>query len=133
MEEKNISREESLSIIQQMIQTAKIEQKDDGRGWIVWGWMLFCASVLTVLNMRNDWFQTWFFWNAFGILVLVIFLYETFAKMLKRKVRVKTYTKDLFNRLNIGFFISLMFIILAMNQSLRLEGYPYAVPALSPL
>jgi hypothetical protein len=51
MEEKQISEQESLSIIQKMIQTAKKEQIDDGKGWIIWGWMLFMASVLTVLNL----------------------------------------------------------------------------------
>jgi len=41
MEEKNLTEQESMLIIQQMINTAKHEQKDDGIGWIVWGWLLF--------------------------------------------------------------------------------------------
>ena len=43
MEEKKLSEQESLQIIQEMIYTAKKEQKDNGMGWIVWGWMLFAA------------------------------------------------------------------------------------------
>ena len=59
-----LSGRDSLQIIQQMIDTAKQEQKDDGQGWIVWGWMLFLASTLTVVNMRMHWTQPFYFWNA---------------------------------------------------------------------
>jgi hypothetical protein len=116
MEERQISEQESLSIIQQMIQTAKKEQIDDGKGWIIWGWMLFMASVLTVFNLHFRWFGTYFFWNAFGIVTLIALFYQCIVfLLLKRREKVKTYTKDLFNKLNAGFFISLMFIIVAIN------------------
>src|SRR5437763_12208093 len=98
MEEKQITEHESLQLIQQMISLAKKEQKDDGRGWIVWGWMLFFASVFTVVNLHARWFNTYFFWNAFGILTVVIFIYETVSKyVFKKATRVKTYTGDLFS------------------------------------
>ena len=116
MEEKQLSEEESLVLIQQMIGTAKKEQIDDGKGWIVWGWMLFLASIFTIFNMRFDWFQTYFFWNLFGGITIIIFLYEIITVLfIKKRLRVKTYTKDLFDKLNAGFFISLMFIIVAIN------------------
>lgn len=116
MEERNISEKESLLLIQQMIHTAKKEQKDDGKGWIIWGWMLLLASLLTIINMRTEWFDTFFFWNAFGIIAFVLLAWETIRYFFfKRSERVKTYTGDLFNKLNVGFFISLMFIIVAIN------------------
>src|SRR6476661_8964734 len=116
MEEKNISQEEGLLIIQRMIQIAKVEQKDNGKGWIVWGWMLFLASFLTVINLHLRWFNPYFFWNAFGITTIVIFTYGKINKVVvKKPAAVRTYTQELFSKLNIGFFTSLMFIILAMN------------------
>jgi hypothetical protein len=119
MEEKQISEHEGLLLIQQMIQTAKKEQKDDGKGWIIWGWMLFLASVLTVLNINFKWFQTFFFWNFFGVITLVALAYQTVSYLFIRKTeKVRTYTKDLFQRLNPGFFISLMFIIVAINVNI---------------
>src|SRR4051794_27444363 len=97
MEEKQITEHESLQLIQQMIGLAKKEQKDDGRGWIVWGWMLFFASVLSVINLHMRWFDTYFFWNVFGLLTVVMCLYETANKLwFKKSTRVKTYTGDLF-------------------------------------
>jgi hypothetical protein len=120
MEEKQLNERESLLLIQQMISIAKKEQKDDGRGWILWGWLLFAASLLTVLNVNFRWFDTFFFWNLFGLATLLIFLYELVSKyVLKKTARVKTYTGDLFSRLNTGFFICIVFIIVAINVGTR--------------
>lgn len=111
---------ESLLLIQQMIHSAKKEQKDDGRGWIIWGWLLFIASLLTVANIRFQWFSAFFFWNIFGLASIGMFIYETVVKYIfKRTNRVKTYTGDLFSKLNAGFFICLIVIIVAMNVGAR--------------
>lgn len=116
MEDKQITGQESFRIIQQMIQTAKKEQKDDGKAWIIWGWALFAASILTYFNMVNDWFNTFFFWNFFGVFAIAVFLYTAARVYLFRKnERVRTYTRDLLGRLNIGFFLTLFLIIVSMN------------------
>ena len=116
MEQKELSEQESLLIIQQMIQTAKQEQKDDGLGWIIWGWLLFAASVLTWLNMKFDWFSHYLFWNAFGCIAGLLMIYElTRDFFFKKNQKVKTYTSDLFRKLNGGFFIFLIMIIFSMN------------------
>jgi hypothetical protein len=129
MEEKNISEHESLLIIQRMIQTAKAEQKGDGIWWIIWGLMLFLASFLTVINLHLRWFNPYFFWNGFGITTIVIFLHGKINKTLgKKPAPVRTYTQELFSKLNIGFFISLMFIIITMNIKLSpLIGFPLLI------
>ena len=115
-QEKPLSEQESLQIIQQMIQAAKREQKDDGKGWILWGWMLFLASVFTFLNLKFRWVSTYFFWNLFGGIALALLLYATIRLLFKKsKEKVRTYTKDLFEKLNIGFFVFLMLIIFSIN------------------
>lgn len=116
MEDKQLSGHDSLLLIQQMIDTAKHEQKDDGKGWIIWGWLIFLASVFTFFNIEQNWTNTFFFWDLFGIVSLVVLLYQVIHyRFIKRRIRVKTYTQDLFNKLNTGFFIALMLIILSMN------------------
>lgn len=117
MEDKELSQQESFRLIEQMISTAKQEQKDDGRGWIIWGWMLFLASSFTLLNLRFWWLDNLFiFWDLFGLVAILLGVIETVRYFFfKKKVRVKTYTKDIHQKLNIGFFISLMLIILSMN------------------
>jgi len=123
MEQDNqMNEHESLLIIQQMINTAKQEQKDDGKGWIIWGWLLFLSSVLTVLNLNFHWVHTYFFWNVFGSITLVFAFFNIIRRFFfASRQNVKTYTKDLFNKLNTGFFISLMFIIVATNVGVRPE------------
>ena len=115
-QDKPLSEQESLLIIQQMIQAAKREQKDDGKGWILWGWLLFLASVFTFLNLKFGWVSTYFFWNLFGGVALILLLLTT-IRILSRKPakKVRTYTKDLCEKLNIGFVIFLMLIIFSMN------------------
>jgi hypothetical protein len=121
--EETFSKEESLHLISQMINAAKKEQKDNGIGWIMWGWLLFIVSILTVFNIRFRWFEIGFFWNVFGIVVLVYMFFEIIRSQFFKKVeRVRTYTQDLFSKLNAGFFISLMFIIFSMN--LNVENNP---------
>jgi hypothetical protein len=124
MEDKIISEKESMLLIQQMITTAKKEQTDSGIGWIVWGWLLFFASIFTYLNEQFNWLSTFFFWNMFGIAAILLVLYEVAKYFFGTKTeKVKTYTGDLFDRLNIGFGISLMLIIMSMNIA-----YPSTVP-----
>jgi hypothetical protein len=126
MQEKQLTEHESLLLIQQMITMAKKEQRDDGRGWILWGWLLFLASLLTVANLHFLWFDTFFFWDLFGLATLLIFGYQLITKFVGRKEqRVKTYTSDLFTRLNAGFFICLMFIIVAINVGTRVMATKY--------
>lgn len=120
MEQKKLSEQESLLIIQQMIQTAKQEQKDNGLGWILWGWLLFAASVLTWLNIKFEWFSVYLFWNIFGIVAGLLIAYEVILKLFfNKKKKVKTYTNDLFQKLNGGFFIFLMMIIFSINLGVQ--------------
>jgi hypothetical protein len=117
-DENRLSENESLLIIQQMIETAKQEQKSDGIKGIFWGWLLLLVSLVSFANSKMQWFSQYFFWNVFGGLTLSFFLFMIIRNFFfNRMPRVKTYTGDLLERLNIGFFVSLLFLIIAMNVS----------------
>jgi hypothetical protein len=125
MDEKISSQYESLRIIDQMIQTAKKEQNDNGKGWIIWGWLLFAASILSWFNIKMEWFSTFFFWNLFGVGALILMAIEVFKHFfIKEPAQVRTYTKDLYEKLNIGFFISMLLIIFSMNLGVHpIKGF----------
>ena len=119
MEEKQLSEQDSLRLIQEMIHTAKKEQKDDGKSWIIWGWLLFFASFLSFLNQKFHWFNDFFFWDIFGLCTILLLIYEAIRYFTSKRIdRVRTYTRDLLEKLNIGFFIFLLLIILSINAGL---------------
>ena len=125
MQEEKMTEQESFLIIQQMIQTAKLEQKDDGKGWIIWGWLIFLASIFTYLNLQFNRLSTFFFWNVFGFATLILLGYQIIKTIAgKGNEKVKTYTNDLFKKLNIGFTISLFLIIFSMNLGVHpIKGF----------
>ncbi len=108
---ERITYEESMSIIQQMISTAKNEQKDDGRGWIVWGWLLFAASLFSFIDLKLNLLNPYIFWNILGSATIILTRFVFF----RNTQAVKTYTGGVFKKLNIGFFISLIIIVSAIN------------------
>ncbi len=131
MPQQNLSERESLQIIQRMIQTAKQEQKDNGAGWIFWGWLLFLASALSVVNIHMEWFSQFFFWNCFGIGAILLTLVSVWRSIpFQKSAPVKTYTGELFQKLNIGFAVTLLLVIVAMNRGI---GPVYGFAILSAL
>lgn len=112
MEEKNITERESLAIIQQMIQTAKQVHSERGNGWLLWGWLLFLSSSLSVIFSYTGMMEyISYVWNAMLVAVLVGFILE---RVIKRKQgEVKTYIQVLLDRIGAGFFISLFCLIAA--------------------
>jgi hypothetical protein len=127
--EKNLTEQEGLDLIQRMIFVAKREQQDDGKRWIFWGYALLTVSVFTLLNLQFGWMaDPYICWNIFGVLVLGYFLYRMIHYFIVKPTKVRTYTRDLLNRLNIGFLISLALILVAMNRRLEpVVGFPLLI------
>lgn len=117
MPEKPMTEMESLQIIQRMITAAKQEQRDNGAGWILWGWLLFAACFFSVINLHTEWFSQYFFWNIFGVCTLILLTASFFKNRFRPSAaKVRTYTSDLFQQLNLGFTITLMLHIISINR-----------------
>ena len=110
MDNKKLSGEESWRLIQDMIQVAKEDHRETGISWLLWGWLLFTASVLSVvycyLNMRS-----YISWTWMSVLVLGGILFVFVRLQRKRQQVVKTYVQELLQRFAIGFFISIIIIV----------------------
>lgn len=110
MEEKNLSEKDSLALISQMIQVAKEDHYENGDGWLIWGWLLFIASVLSVVfsytNLREYIGIVWW-----GILGVGLIIYVFGHVLSKKRQRVRTYVQVLLDRLGTGFFVSLFTLI----------------------
>ena len=130
MEEQKITEQESLQLIQQMIQVAKADYRENGDGWLIWGWLLFIASVssgvLSYLQIKG-----YIGWIWTGMLIVGMLLYIFFHVLKKKDEKVKTYVQELLDRIGTGFFISLFAIVAAgfiINSSYGF-GYYYILYA----
>lgn len=116
MQEEQLSKEKSLEIIQQMISQAKSNISDNGLGWLLWGSMIIAAAVSTFVFIEMDADQIFLGWNIFGIVTIVLLLWDLFKP--KRK-KVRTYIDDLLRLADVGFIISLFTIIFAINVAVN--------------
>ena len=125
MEEKQLSGQESLALINQMISKAKNEITDNGFGWLLWGGMIFLASISTYLVYELDLAVNPFIgWNVFGLIAIPLLVYDLIRQ--KRKLRARTYIDDLLFMFDIGFTICIFVIIISMNISVNPnEGFGY--------
>ena len=130
MEERRISEHESLHLIQQMIQVAKEDHRENGEGWLLWGWLLFLASTISAVLIYMH-VEGVFSWVWTGTLVVGIALY-LFSRQKRRNEEVKTYVQELLDRLGTGFFISLFAVVAASAISKQgfAFGYFYILYAL---
>lgn len=112
-ENPSFSGEESLRLIEQMIGRAREAEKDSGRGWIVWGWLLFLASIIHYGFIKAGIQKGSVVWQIFGVAAAVLFFYEQFLRkyFVKSVVTVKTYTNELVSKLGVAFFISLAILV----------------------
>lgn len=125
MEEKQLSGHESLALINQMISKAKNEITDNGLGWLLWGGMIFLASVSTYIIIEFDLDVSPFVgWNVFGLIAIPLMVYNFIRH--KRTVTTRTYVDELLYLFDIGFTICLFVIILSMNISVDPnDGFGY--------
>lgn len=106
MKETKLTNTESLQIIEQMIGRAKQEEKDSGWGWILWGCLLFFASIIHYVALLNGKQYGNLIWNAFAIAAFLLMAYSFFMK--KKAPSVQTYTGELVGKIGNAFFISLV-------------------------
>ena len=113
-QEEELSHEKSLEIIHQMINRAKTNITDNGIGWLLWGSMIFLASVATYVLILFKYENLFVAWNVFGLIAVVLLAYDFMKK--KNKV-VRTYVDDVLRWVDIGFAVCLFIIIVSMNIS----------------
>ena len=111
--EEPLSGEQSMQIIHQMISQAKNNYSENGVSWLLWGILLFLASMSTYVFIDIKASDIFMGWNIFGITSIVLLLYRVFSKPLKKQV--KTYVDDLMKMVDLGFIACMGIVILAIN------------------
>jgi hypothetical protein len=124
MDDKKLSGEESLQLIQQMIQVAKDDHRENGDGWLIWGWLLFTSSVASVI-MGYTRLSEYIGYVWTGMLVAGVIIYVAGRIRKKKRQQVQTYVQELMEKLSTGFFISLFTLIIASNMSNSFFSFGY--------
>ncbi len=104
MIEEKFSPEQSLQVIQSMIEKVKKDVQDNSFYFLMWGWLVFIAALLHfALMMFTDFKQPYHAWNLMLIGVIV-----SIIKGIKesRKEKVKTYVGETMNYFGISLGIT---------------------------
>lgn len=122
--EAPLSHVQSLSIIEQMIATAKDDHRENGNGWLLWGWLLFGASISSVIliELRAPQYINWV-WT--GMLMVGLGIFIGLALLRPRRRVVTTFVSELLHKLNVGFFVSLLVMIAASFITGHLSAFGY--------
>jgi hypothetical protein len=115
-----LSEAQSFDIIQKMINTVKTEIDDNSFYNLLWGWLVFLASLGHFLLLRTGYahpYITWALMPAGGIVTMV------YAFRHERHKKVRTYLDDLMKYVLIAFLVSLGLVLFFMSR-LQLNTYP---------
>ncbi len=120
-----LTETESWEIIQHMIRQAKNEVRNDGSYYLLWGWLVFIASLSHyllgyVLHYRYPY--------AVWLLMLVGIAGTIYQSVRKSKTqRVKTHMEQFIGSFWLGIFIAIVVVLLGAAFK---TGYATAYPVL---
>lgn len=111
MNDKNLTHDESLQIIQSMILTAKNRITENGFHFLLWGILVIIASITQyVLLVSGSGIQSNLSWMVMPVIGLPIaFVYEYRRN---RKVRTQGHIDGWYKYLWLGFGITLIIMVL---------------------
>ena len=110
--DQQLSNEQSLEIIHQMIRQAKTTITETGLSWLLWGSMLFLTSIATYIFIDIGSKNIFLGWNIFGAVTIILLA----ADILKpKKKTVHTYVGDLLKMVDIGFVVCMFCVIISIN------------------
>ncbi len=121
--ENIMTEQESLQVIQQMIQSAKQEFHDKSFYYLLWGWLVFLASIGQFVLMSMDFAHPEIVWMLMPLGGVITMIY---GRKEKRHEKVKTYF-DEFNKHALVAFLVSLFIVLGSQQKLQINCYPMLI------
>ena len=115
MQEENFSPEQSLSVIQSMIEKAKNAYSENGHLYLIWGWVVFLCSIAQFVLIKFVQYEKHYIvW--FACWVVVIYQMYYLRKKGKQK-KAYTYADRMMGYTWVSFFILMMLVGLAIGQS----------------
>ena len=125
--EPAFTHNESLSVIQAMINKAKDQFSENGHLYLLWGWVILVCSVTHFVLLH--WVKYEYHYMIW-MLTWVAVLYQTIYLVRQgKKKKVKTYTDDIIGFVWLSFVIMMFLFGVVFGRLLGDEYYKYINPA----
>ncbi len=113
--EQQFSEQDSLQLINSMINKAKNSYSESGTLYLVWGFTILICSVTQFIAIKFfNYQQAYYIW----FLTWGVFFYQVFFLARKKKrVKVKTYTDEILGYVWICFIVCLFVMLFVLIQS----------------
>lgn len=123
MEEKNITEQESLVIIQQMINKSKKQLTDRSKYFMMWGIAVFACAIIQYLLLKNLQTNTQRVWLAMPVLAIV----QLFMSIRDRK-KEKVVSHNTAAISSVWLALGVSFFILAfLSFRISFEIFPFLI------
>lgn len=118
MQDENITQQESLAIIESMINKAKNQFSENGFVYLLWGWVIFFCSTSQFILQRLNYSKHYLVWMLTWMALAVQMNY--YSRKERKKI-VRTYTDDIAAYVWLAFIIMLVLSGTLINSALRPE------------
>jgi hypothetical protein len=112
--------QESLHVIMNMIQAAKTGFHDNSFYFLLWGWLVFIASISNYVLLMMESEYAFIGWMLMPLGAVITMIY---SRRQHKASRVKTYVEEFIRIALIAFLVSLC-IVLFSQSKLGLNTYP---------
>jgi hypothetical protein len=125
MENSNFSPQESLALIESMIQKAQNKFAENGHLYLLWGWVVFICGILQFVVLHYfQYKQHYLVWMMTWLLAIYQIIY--IAKRKKEK-KVTTYYDEVIGYVWISFVVAMFLIGYAITNTSSLFPRFYIV------
>lgn len=107
----NLTQQQSLKIIQEMIATSKNNLKDNSFFYLLWGWLVLVASLTHFTLLQIGWSHPYIVWPVLMTLGAVVSVIAGYR--LGKKAKVMSHVDKMIIYLWYGF-LAVMSILIAM-------------------
>lgn len=117
---KEMTHEESLRLIKNMIQSVKSDFEDDSFQYLFWGWLVFSAAIIhyTLIQLNYEYASlVWLLMPAGGIVSAL------HSRKQNKGRKAKSFVEQFINHISTAFLISLTIVLFSMPH-LQESCYP---------
>lgn len=124
--DSEFTQQESLAVIQEMINKAKNRFSEGGHLYLLWGWVVFICSLAEFVLLRFVHYQQH---GMIWLLTWVAFIYQLFYLARKRRQsKVRTYTHDIIKYVWLVFVISMALLMFLFAMIVGPDTYKIIGP-----